>query len=81
MFHFLHLASHDPRLMAGKEEGLVFIEEKRTDSPQLDALPPTGSWERLLAEKKLVRKLDTRVLPAIILIYIMNFIDVGFTQL
>ncbi|KAJ3710712.1 hypothetical protein C8R42DRAFT_729156 [Lentinula raphanica] len=40
-----------------------------------DPLPPEGSEERILAEQKLVRKLDTRVLPTIVLIFIMNYID------
>ena len=31
---------------------------------------------RVIAEKKLVRKLDRRLLPAIVLIFIMNYIDV-----
>ncbi|KIK51602.1 hypothetical protein GYMLUDRAFT_265734 [Collybiopsis luxurians FD-317 M1] len=44
-------------------------------STEEDALPPEGSEERILAERKLLRTLDTRVLPTIILIYIMNYID------
>jgi len=40
-----------------------------------DELPPAGSQERIVAEKKLVRKLDMRVLPTIFIIYIMNYID------
>jgi sugar phosphate permease len=39
------------------------------------ALPAPESDERILMEKKLVRKLDTRLLPMIFLIYIMNYID------
>lgn len=42
-----------------------------------NALPESGSPERLLAEKKLVRKLDTRLLPTIFIIFIMNYIDVS----
>ncbi len=38
--------------------------------------PEPGSRERALAEKRLVRKLDIRLLPTIILIYVMNYIDV-----
>ncbi|KAK1216926.1 hypothetical protein PQX77_020438 [Marasmius sp. AFHP31] len=41
-----------------------------------DALPEPGTPERIAAERKLVRKLDMRVLPTIIVIYIMNYIDV-----
>ena len=32
---------------------------------------------RVAAERRLVRKLDIRLLPTIILIYIMNYIDVS----
>lgn len=45
-----------------------------------EKLPEEGSPERLLAEKKLVRKLDTRLLPTIFIIFIMNFIDVRPTN-
>lgn len=47
-----------------------------SDSNSADELPAPGTPERLLAERKLVRTLDRRVLPIIIIIYIMNFIDV-----
>jgi hypothetical protein len=40
-----------------------------------EKLPPSGSAERALAERKLVRKLDMRLLPTIFLIFIMNYID------
>ncbi|KAL0568366.1 hypothetical protein V5O48_013624, partial [Marasmius crinis-equi] len=40
-----------------------------------DPLPEPGTPERIAAERNLVRKLDRRVLPTIILIYIMNYID------
>ncbi|KAJ7572896.1 major facilitator superfamily domain-containing protein [Mycena floridula] len=39
------------------------------------SIPEAGTEERRLAERKLVRKLDTRLLPTIILIYILNYID------
>jgi hypothetical protein len=42
-----------------------------------DALPEPGSPQRIQAEKRLLRKLDMRVLPTIIVIYIMNYIDVS----
>ncbi|KJA20090.1 hypothetical protein HYPSUDRAFT_838942 [Hypholoma sublateritium FD-334 SS-4] len=38
-------------------------------------LPDPGSRERTLAERRLVRKLDMRLLPTIFLIFIMNYID------
>ncbi|KAF5347480.1 hypothetical protein D9758_015042 [Tetrapyrgos nigripes] len=40
-----------------------------------EPIPELGTAEREYVERKLVRKLDTRVLPTIILIYIMNYID------
>ncbi|KAF9065161.1 major facilitator superfamily domain-containing protein [Rhodocollybia butyracea] len=40
-----------------------------------DPIPAEGTPERFLAERKLVRKLDSRVMPTIILIFIMNYID------
>jgi hypothetical protein len=40
-------------------------------------LPPPGSIERLELEKKLLRKLDWRVLPTVMIIFIMNYIDVS----
>lgn len=39
-------------------------------------LPESGSQERAVAEHRLVRKLDTRLLPTIFLIFILNYIDV-----
>ncbi|PFH51214.1 hypothetical protein AMATHDRAFT_75076 [Amanita thiersii Skay4041] len=38
-------------------------------------MPEMGTEERKIAERKLLRKLDTRVLPTIFVIYIMNYID------
>ncbi|KAJ7784442.1 MFS general substrate transporter [Mycena metata] len=38
-------------------------------------LPEIGSPERLAAERRLVRTLDTRLLPTVFLIFIMNYID------
>jgi hypothetical protein len=44
------------------------------DDPE--KLPECGSQERAAAEHRLVRKLDTRLLPTIFLIFILNYIDV-----
>lgn len=41
-----------------------------------DKLPPAGSKERIAAEKRLVRRLDIRVLPTVFIIYVMNWVDV-----
>ena len=53
--------------------------EDRSNSSLVDdsdtALLDTGL--RAQAEKKLVRKLDFRLLPTIILLFIMNYIDVS----
>jgi hypothetical protein len=58
------------------EEKLELEQRSQSDESQLLSLPEPGSQERLLAERKLVRKLDARLLPTIIIIYIMNYIDV-----
>ncbi|KAJ6477323.1 MFS general substrate transporter [Mycena vitilis] len=49
--------------------------EHRETADTVDALPEEGSAERLAAERRLVRKLDTRLLPTIFLIFILNYID------
>lgn len=46
------------------------------DSGEVEPLPALGSPERILAERRLVRKLDIRLLPTIFVIFIMNYIDV-----
>jgi hypothetical protein len=51
-------------------------EENQQSSPV--QIPEHGSQERLLAERKLVRILDTRLLPTLFIIYIMNYIDVCY---
>lgn len=62
------------------DKGDVVMEEHAkisTASTEGDPIPAEGTPERFHAERKLVRKLDTRVMPTIILIYIMNYIDVS----
>ncbi|KAG5652132.1 hypothetical protein H0H81_006208 [Sphagnurus paluster] len=49
-------------------------EKLSIDQIRLD-LPVYGTLERAQAERRLVRKLDYRVLPTIVVIYIMNYID------
>lgn len=66
---------HSPRI-GEKEKEDVSIEDRPLSQTSLLALPEPGTPERLLAERKLVRKLDSRVLPTIFVIYIMNYIDV-----
>ncbi|KAJ7259565.1 MFS general substrate transporter [Mycena haematopus] len=59
-----------------EEKADVSVEENATlSAATFDALPEIGSAERLSAERKLVRKLDARLLPTIFLIFIMNYID------
>jgi hypothetical protein len=72
-------ASPNSPVKAEKED--VSIEEhapRHHTQPKMEEepIPELGSAEREHLERKLVRKLDTRVLPTIILIYIMNYIDV-----
>lgn len=56
------------------EQGTTEGTEKEKD--MMEELPPLGTKERTIAEKRLVKKLDMRLLPTIFLIYIMNYIDV-----
>lgn len=44
------------------------------NDPDSELLQPS---RRLVAEKKLVRMLDMRLLPTIVLIFILNYIDVS----
>lgn len=53
--------------------------EREAGISTVQCLPPdvaSLSRERMLLERKLIRKLDSRLLPTIMLIYLMNFIDV-----
>src|SRR5258708_40034642 len=67
--------------MSEKEKSWPYVEgdgnsnELHTQD-DLEKLPESGSRERVAAEQRLVRKLDTRLLPTIFLIYILNNIDV-----
>ncbi|PPQ78121.1 hypothetical protein CVT25_015646 [Psilocybe cyanescens] len=64
--------------MSEKEKGggsLVGSVDEAPPSSNLEKLPEPGSPERIQAERKLVRKLDMRLLPTIFLIFIMNYID------
>ncbi|KAK7054438.1 hypothetical protein VNI00_003636 [Paramarasmius palmivorus] len=59
-----------------EKEAPSIVEKKSDELYQLEEpLPAPGTPERIAAERKLVRKLDMRVLPTIIVIYIMNYID------
>jgi proteasome assembly chaperone (PAC2) family protein len=62
--------------MAEEKTSVVQKESAELSPSKVDALPEIGSAERLAAEQRLVRKLDTRLLPTIFLIFIMNYIDV-----
>ena len=53
-------------------------DNNKLDAKNIEEMPSPGSPERILAERNLVRKLDTHLLPTIFLIFIMNYIDVGF---
>ncbi|KAF8228548.1 MFS general substrate transporter [Tricholoma matsutake] len=62
--------------MDEKEKGDIIVEEdEHQNQGILLSRPNPGSQERLLAERKLVRKLDTRLLPTVVVIYLMNYID------
>ena len=63
--------------MSETEETGHILEKNNTPSQDDEGLPTPGSPERLLVERKLVRKLDMRLIPTICIIYIMNNIDVS----
>ncbi|KAG6854291.1 hypothetical protein C0991_008539 [Blastosporella zonata] len=66
-----------------REKESISVEEDRPNNNNgLDTLglPKPGTPERLVAERKLVRKLDSRLLPTVVVIYIMNYIDISNTQ-
>ena len=69
----LSKAAHDAHL----------FQDNRDETRSRDSTSPYNSVleaeNRTLAERKLVRKLDSRLLPTIVLIYVMNFIDVCYT--
>ncbi|KAG5732000.1 hypothetical protein E4T56_gene18263 [Termitomyces sp. T112] len=60
-----------------KKESIIVDVEENTRASDLDnlGLPVSGTPERLKAERKLVRKLDSRLLPTVFVIFIMNYID------
>ncbi|KAK0450164.1 MFS general substrate transporter [Armillaria borealis] len=56
--------------------GTVEVYEHAPSSQSdIDFVPDQGSQGRILAERRLVRKLDRRFLPMVTLIYLMNHID------
>jgi hypothetical protein len=63
-------------IQQNSDKGTIEIVEH--EGSALADIPALGTQERALAEKKLVRKLDSRLLPTIFVIYIMNYIDVSF---
>ncbi|KAJ3574131.1 hypothetical protein NP233_g1967 [Leucocoprinus birnbaumii] len=70
----------DEKLKVSTEEIQRDSDRDTTEGPRKDlvdddGLPAPGTKEREIAEKKLLRKLDTRLLPTIFVIYIMNYID------
>ncbi|CAK5270548.1 unnamed protein product [Mycena citricolor] len=60
-----------------KENGeVVMIETTERDIVGAESpLPAIGTPERAAAERAIVRKLDRRLLPTILVIYLMNYID------
>ena len=67
--------------MSEKEKGCPYVvgdgnsNELHTQDDH-EKFPESGSQERAVAEHRLVRKLDTRLLPTIFLIFILNHVDV-----
>ena len=63
--------------MSEKEVAGDILTEKSNHDDDSEGLPAPGSQGRLLAERRVVRKLDVRLIPTIFLIFIMNYIDVS----
>lgn len=63
--------------MPEKEEAADTSTAKEASQGDLKGLPAPGSQARLLAERRLVRKLDMRLIPTVFIIFIMNYIDVS----
>lgn len=62
----------DEKIAAEKEnEDLNKIDTSQADVEQLRQLTP----EELVLEKKLRRKIDALIMPLVILVYLMNYID------
>lgn len=55
----------------GLEKGEAVHEDVVKDPVQMVALTP----EELVLEKKLVRRIDMMIMPLIIVVYLMNYID------
>lgn len=53
------------------EKGPVVLDRVRSDSPEDNLQPPFDK----VAERKLLRKVDIRVLPVLWILYLVNFID------
>ena len=56
--------------------GVHIENNKQTGSKLYDPHDALLLGQRASAERRLVKKLDCRLLPTVVLIYIMNFIDV-----
>ncbi|KAF8624305.1 hypothetical protein AX15_005936 [Amanita polypyramis BW_CC] len=80
-FPIKHLPiQEDYRYVSMDEKGPTSMEIVTQEKLALDTLPEPGTEERKTAERRLLHKLDTRVLPTICLIFIMNYIDrIGVT--
>ncbi len=80
-----HSFSIPPTMREVNQTEAISIEEKVIvgPSPDLRVDEDDGSLlipsRRVQAEKRLVRMLDLRLLPAIILVFITNYIDVSCT--
>ena len=70
--------------MSLDDKNELAIEERRLSTPQSSAALSDSELlaqdVRPAAERRLVRKLDMRLLPTIIVIFIMNYIDVGLAH-
>lgn len=72
------MSTNDPDHLEVREKNAALVEEQSQSDSNIEGdnelLAP---GVRASAERKLVRKLDIRLMPTIIVIFIMNYIDVG----
>lgn len=76
------MAQNDKESVPVKSEvdhGGMFDSDSAAACHGVRPLPKSGTIQRSLEEQDLVRKLDRRVLPTIFVVFVMNFMDVGFS--
>lgn len=69
----MHTKPEDGNNWGDKDKDGAVVDHIEVKTPDVERFSPE---DRTRAEKRLVRLLDMRMLPTVILIYLMNYIDV-----